>query len=155
MGLDYKIINFKPIITGNKSNEHYIDLLSDTFDKTKPVSGRPIIINKHYVGRPDLVSLACYGDDSYGDIICKVNGISNPFELNEDDLIFIPDIEYITGCLKADRQPSEIIKSDNDDITQPQEESFRKLVSDLRSPNEQTINDRNYVIDKSLGIVFY
>ena len=30
-----------------------------------------------------------------------------------------------------------------------------KLKSDTRSPNEATVGTKNYVIDKTLGIVFY
>ena len=78
--LDYKILDYKSKI--NKNNDTYIDLMSDSFNMSSVAfDGQVIIVNKYYVARPDLVSLAIYGTDDYADIICKINGISNPFPL--------------------------------------------------------------------------
>ena len=152
--LDYRIINYKPKIT--KNNEEYIDLLSDVFNKDELITGYPIIINEYYVARPDLVSLAVYGDDKYGDIICKVNGISNPFELNEDDMIFIPNIDYINSCVNCGKINSDIINDpQTDNIESKDNSNFQKRRNEERSPNEQTLGEDNYIIDKSLGVVFY
>jgi len=152
--LNYKIINYKPTITRN--NEEYFDLLGDVFNKDILITGYPIIINEYYVARPDLVSLAVYGDDRYGDIICKVNGISNPFELNEDDMIFIPNIDYINECVKASKINSDFINDPKTDTIELKDtNNYQKKKNELRSPNEQTLGDNNYIIDKSLGVVFY
>ena len=115
-----------------------------------------MIVNKYYVGRPDLVSLALYGDDRYGDIICKINGISNPFELQEDTVLIIPNFEFLNDCLYKDSVASDIIKDDKKEYIQfIDKNNKQKLKNESRSPNEQTIGDSNYIIDKSLGIVFY
>jgi hypothetical protein len=114
------------------------------------------VVNEYYVARPDLISLAMFGSDKYADIICKVNGISNPFELNEDDVLLIPNIEYLNDCLNKNREASEVIKDPQNDFIQPIDINNRqKKKNERRSPNEQTIGDSNYIIDKSLGIVFY
>ena len=42
------------------------------------------------IARPDLLSYDLYGDELYADILCKLNGISNPLELNEGMIIIIP-----------------------------------------------------------------
>ena len=73
--MDYKIINYKYKVYGE--NDSYIDLMSKSFKFPSKVDGYPIIVNKYYVARPDLISLAAYNTDKYGDIICKINGISN------------------------------------------------------------------------------
>lgn len=152
--LDYRIINYKPTVTRN--NEEYLDLLCDVFNKDELITGYPIIVNEYYVARPDLVSLAVYGDDRYGDIICKVNGISNPFELNEDDMIFIPNIDYINECVKASRINSDFINDPKTDTIELKDtNNYQKKKNEVRSPNEQTLGDDNYIIDKSLGVVFY
>ena len=87
-------------------------------------------------------------------MICKVNGISNPFELNEDMLVICPTRESIdrmfgygklNGGSELVKDGSRIAKSGNG----------AKLKSDTRSPNEATVDTKNYVIDKTLGIVFY
>lgn len=43
--------------------------------------------------RPDLISAAVYGNSLYAEIILKYNGISNPFTIQEDDLILIPNLD--------------------------------------------------------------
>lgn len=53
------------------------------------------VFQKHIVeddeeGRPDLISLTYYNDDSMTDLILKWNGISNPFSMNAGDEIEIP-----------------------------------------------------------------
>ena len=152
--LDYKLINYKPTIT--KDNETYIDLLSKTFNEEMTASFSPVIVNKYYIARPDLISLALYGDDKYGDIICKINGISNPFELNEDMVLLVPNVEYLNDCIMNNQKPSSIIENPKTDtIRTVDKNNMQKHVNDLRSPNQQIIGDSNYVIDKSLGIVFY
>ena len=152
--LNYRIINYKPTISRN--NEEYLDLLCDVFNKDELITGYPIIVNEYYVARPDLVSLAVYGDDRYGDIICKVNGISNPFELNEDDMIFIPNIDYINDCVKASKINSDFINDPKTDTIELKDtNNYQKKKNEVRSPNEQTLGDDNYIIDKSLGVVFY
>ena len=110
--LDYKILDYKSKI--NKNNDTYIDLMSDSFNMSSVAfDGQVIIVNKYYVARPDLVSLAIYGTDDYADIICKINGISNPFELNENDILFLPDIEFIRNCCKQSSSKSEIVETED------------------------------------------
>ena len=97
-----------------------------------------------------------YGDDRYGDIICKLNGISNPFELNEDDVLVIPNIEYLNTCIKKTRNASEMIDNPKETYIQKIDKNNKqKRKNEQRSPNEQVFGDSNYIIDKSLGLVFY
>ena len=153
--LDYKLINRKPTIKKD-NGESYIDLLPNSYDAELIMRAMPIIVNKHYVARPDLISLSIYGDDSYGDIICKINGIPNPFELNEDMVLIMPDVEYVKNCLLKTIKPSELIKDPKtDSIYQSHEFNMQKRKNEDRSPNEQLVGESNYVIDKSLGVIFY
>ena len=157
MALEYKILDTKATV--NVDGEEFIDLLTDNVIPLDIMSGQPIVVNEHYVARPDLISLAMYGEDDYADIICKVNGISNPFEINEDDILYIPSIETVMEFIKKTRKASEFVTSDKDDdvniSVNNESDNFKKLLSDTRAPNEQTINDSNYIIDRSLGLVFY
>ena len=50
-------------------------------------------VPKDYVMRPDLISKAVYNNSLYAEIVLKYNGISNPFTIDEGDLILIPDLE--------------------------------------------------------------
>ena len=152
--LDYRILEFKKTITVN--NETYIDLMSKTFNENEGFIGRPVVVNEHYVARPDLISLALYGDDKYADIICKVNGISNPFELNENDVIYAPALEYVMDCVKNYGEESEIIKNPQQDmIKNVKPDNKQKRVNETRTPNEQLLGDKSFIIDRSMGMVFY
>lgn len=152
--LDYNIINNKNIVMHN--NNKYIDLLSTTFNKDIKLSGSFVYINEYYVARPDLVSLVKYGTDKYADIICKVNGISNPFELNKGVYLYIPNIEILDNLLEINNHESDFIDNTvNDKLYNNTTINYQKNKNETRSPNNQIVGKTNYVIDKSLGVIFY
>lgn len=179
--LEYKILGNKATTRLVKNGEVFncVDLLSDTYVRNIGISGNPIIVNEYYVARPDLISQAMYGSDKYADILCKINGISNPFELNEDMMIFCPTIDYLTKLIKSDVPASSLINNNaskasgqnsngtfenniqnkltnkNESTIEKQHDQLQKLKTERRSPGDQTIDDNNYIIDKSLGIVIY
>jgi hypothetical protein len=81
-------------------------LINKTADTVKFIMTQPTMIfrnkedvtllNRAHVvdvdesGRPDLIALQYYGDQSKLDMILKWNGISNPFSINEGDVLEIP-----------------------------------------------------------------
>ena len=153
--LDYLILEKKPNIQIN--DEVGKDLLYKTVDLEKNYSGGFLEVNEYYIARPDLISLACYGTDKYGDIICKVNGISNPFELNKGMILFIPTYESINNIL--DIKINSSIKTqkleDANEIAVILREGNQKAKNEKRTPANQIVGDKNFIIDKSLGLVFY
>lgn len=149
--LDYNILQKKPILSFN--NDEYIDLSPQTYYVKDNIRGELLVVNQYYVARPDLISLAIYGDDKYADIICKINGISNPFELNENDILFIPNISELIDLTKNQDNPSKLVSESSDLLKKNYD--MRKKLSEKRSPNEMVISDSNYIIDHSLGLVFY
>ena len=154
--LDYSTLKNKPTIVLN--NENTIDLLYKTIDYVNNGTehGNFLQVNEYYTARPDLISLACYGDDKYGDIICKLNGISNPFELNEGMVLFIPTFEYMTSIIDQKSKFKNTNKiEDKDTIALNQKIGAQKQKNEKRSPSQQLVGDTNYIIDKSLGVVFY
>ena len=58
------------------------------------------------VGRPDLICLKYYGNGEDIDYLLKFNGISDPFSINEGDILKIPLLDE-TNYKKLDR-PSEV-----------------------------------------------
>ena len=194
--LDYPILRKKQTINIVKDGEAtmMIDLLSDVIKKDVPLRGKTIVVTKDYIARPDLVAFVTYGTDAYGDLICKLNGISNPFELNEGMILFVPYIDSLQDIIKASGSTSELVSPNsktnsngqddnifgeffssmisNSRIKQEKESntvarntriptigkemsSNKKLRNEKRSPAEQTIDDKNFTVDRSLGIVIY
>lgn len=150
MGLDYRTLKYKP------TKEDHVDLLAKTWRTDYEMNlVNPIIVNEYYVARPDLISLAVYGTDEYADLICKWNGISNPFELNEDMIISLPPVEYLQlGTKTRETTACELISKDST-IQKPKSLNQRKK-SDARSASQSTIGDKPaFVIDKTLGLVIY
>ena len=155
--LDYNILKYKLSILIN--DETGIDLLYKSLkyniDEIE-LEGKYIYVNEYYIARPDLISLAVYGDDKYADIICKINNISNPFELNEGHILFIPSYEYIENMINT----TDINKTDSriendEEISLSNKIGAQKEKNEKRSPAQQLVGDQNFIIDKSLGIVFY
>ena len=93
-----------------------------------------------------LISLDAYGDTCYADIICKLNGISNPFELNIGMEIIIPVPEDI-GLFYV--EPGEM---DDDNIYKPTPVT---KTNKKRGANEAVIGDSRFKIDAVNGIIIY
>ena len=179
--LEYKILQNKAPITIVKNGETFncIDLMTESYVKDIGIAGQPIIVNEYYVGRPDLISQAMYGTDKYEDILCKINGISNPFELNENMMVFCPTADYLTKLIKPGSPHSALINKNastakgtnsngtsenptnnsltnkNESTISKEQTNLQKLKSDRRTPGDQTVDENNYIIDKTLGIVIY
>lgn len=92
-------------------------LLNKTADTVKFIMTQPTMIfrNKESItllndahvvdsdecARPDLIALQYYGNQSKLDMILKWNGISNPFSINEGDVLEIPSAN--TNFFKLER----------------------------------------------------
>lgn len=166
-------------IVKNGESYYCTDLMTETYVKDIGIAGQPVVVNEYYVARPDLISQAMYGTDKYADILCKLNGISNPFELNENMLVFCPTGDYLTKLIKTGSAASALITknassntgvnsngttedfvgikltNNNDSTISKETKNLQKLKSERRSPGDQTIDEENYIIDKTLGIVIY
>jgi hypothetical protein len=83
----------KPAIKG-KNGEIIRDLTQTMFDfKTNsfvPMSAYKV--PKDFAMKPDLISQAVYNNTAYAEYILKYNGYSNPFTIDENDVIIIPDL---------------------------------------------------------------
>ena len=155
--LNYASLASKPemsrTIDGKKVS--YKDLLCHTLNDEESVfEGIEFIrVIADYVARPDLISLAVYGTDQYADILCKINGISNPFELNEGMILLIPNLSTITFFYK-NRSASATFESDSTPISSTKK-NFQKTKAERRRPAEQTVGSKNFVVDLSNKMIIY
>jgi len=61
--------------------------------------------------RPDLVSQAMYNTDEYTEFILKFAGISNPFTLDKDDTLLVPNITQAKGMMEYENR--DVLDDDN------------------------------------------
>jgi hypothetical protein len=102
---DSFILFRKPEKVKQDTKETIVDLAARTL---KSVNARMQTIAKAIDGeqaRPDLVSVRVYGEDTYQDQICKMNGISNPYSLNVDDVLVIPNNVSFSRDVQVESEP--------------------------------------------------
>lgn len=161
MALTYTILNKKHIIRKKSNFEdtksvECIDLLSKSLKYSPIYEAELIVVPKEYVARPDLISLAVYGSDEYADIICKVNGISNPFELGEGQRLVCPSVHSLENMLYEPCEANVFINDPKQDSILNNVKNNKKNVNSKRSPNEATVFDKNYTYIKGVnGLIFY
>lgn len=128
-------------------NEKIVNLLDKTFRIPKEFSYNIVEITSDYIARMDLLAKQLYGDIRYQDVLCKLNGISNPFELNEGMVLVIPSPDNIMSFMKT---PT-IAECDETNNVKP----VAKNKNEKRKPNEAIIGDSRFKIDRERGIIIY
>lgn len=144
------ILSHKTSIKSKKFNEEIIELCSPVFSMPKGFRYKVIRVSKLHIARPDLLSYQLYGSDIYGDLICKINGISNPFELNEGMILVIPSASDLDSFYSNINYLDEI-NADGDDYTKP----VAKSRSEKRRANEAVIGDSRFKIDSTNRVIVY
>jgi hypothetical protein len=90
--MDSRLFELKNIRT-DESGQEYLDLTQHTFIYRYSSSIKSVYrVEQDTVMRPDLISYKFFGTDKYADAICKVNGIYNPFSIEEGKVLVIPNI---------------------------------------------------------------
>lgn len=150
----YTTLENKNTIKSDYLNEDIINLLDKTFMLPQDFQFNILEINQEYIARPDLISLDAYGDTMYADVICKLNGISNPFELNEGMQIILPSPDIITDFVVNPSQAS----TDKDDInseSKTNNQPIAKTKNEKRKANEAILGDSRFKINKANGVIIY
>jgi hypothetical protein len=143
---NYLTFKDKSIIKSEYLNEDIYDFLDKTFEIPSNFTFDVVRVESQYIARPDLLSYDLYGTDIYVDIICKLNDISNPFEMNEGQLIVVPSSNYLN-----DFYIKPIITEQDNAVDKPK----AKPKQQKRKPNEAVIGDKNFTIDTKKRIVIY
>ena len=150
----YSTLGFKSDIKSEYLGESIHNLLDQTFEITDTYSYNIFEVTKEYIARPDLISLDAYGDTMFADVICKLNGISNPFELNINTKLIIPSPENIMDFTRTP-YVNEIDENwCNNSITNSNTDKVKTKKS-KRQPNEAIVGDSRFKIDSNIGIIIY
>jgi hypothetical protein len=107
-------------------------------------------VTNEYIARADLISYDAYGDTMYADVICKLNGISNPFELNAGMKLIIPSPESIMDFAV---KPS--LKDLDSNWGSSTRSRTTKTKKSKRQANEAIVGDVRFKIDKTNGVIIY
>ena len=129
------------------------NLLDITYAIPNSFDYKIYIVNEDkYIARPDLISYDFYGDPVYADVVCKFNGISNPFELNKGMMLALPAFKDVQNFLtKPTINEQESGLKDSDEYVKP----VPKSKSEKRRPNDAIIGDKRFKIKAVDGIVMY
>lgn len=148
MILNNSLLKDKPVIHSDVVGEDIIHMGARTFMYPITMSYSIFRVSPMHVGRPDLISQLMYGSDEYGDLICKINGISNPFELNEGELILLPAFEDLEHFFTMD-VIDDALTSEKSGSPAP------KTRNEKRRANEAITGDTRFKIDKEHRIIIY
>ena len=152
---DY-LIMFQSAILYHKTTFHsdFLDediynLLDRTYALPKDFNFKIFKVDQEkYIARPDLVSYEAYGDFMFADIICKLNGISNPFELNKDMILIIPSQDCVQNFIQA-APIREMESSNTEEVPKPKQKTSK------RASNDAVLGDKRFKIDSNKRIVIY
>lgn len=145
--LTYSVLNFKREIDSDYLGERVYNMLDHTFQIPDNYIYNIFTVTEEYIARPDLISLDAYGDSMFADVICKLNGVSNPFELNTGMKLIIPSPESIIDF--AVRPGDDFI----DDVYVSTVST--KTKQSPRQANEAILGDSRFKIDASTGVIIY
>ena len=93
-----KILENKLLV--EKNGEKFVDLTTKSIEySTIGKAVDIVLVGEDMCMRPDLLSKSVFGNDEDYDMLLKYNGISNPFSINENDLIYVPDLSFMYESL--------------------------------------------------------
>lgn len=147
----HTVLNNKKEIFSDWLNDRVYNLGDPTFQIPSDYQYEILEVTEKYISRPDLLSNDIYGDVIYSDLLCKLNGISNPFELNEGMILIIPSPDSIMSFMK-DPTISECDTNQDDSLAN---KPISKQKNEKRKANESVVGDTRFKIDKNKGIVIY
>lgn len=148
----YPVLIKKNAIHSDYLDQDEIDLLSHTFSFPSSFQFNVFHVTKEYIARPDLISLDAYGDSMFADVLCKINGISNPFELNEGMNLVLPSPDTV---LNFSHDPSAESESEDKDASSSAGPTPAQKASRKRKANEAVIGDSRFRLDPQNGIIIY
>jgi hypothetical protein len=148
------LINKSTIKSNILDGQEVVNLLDKTFRIPPEFSYNIVEISSDYIARMDLLSKRLYGTIRYQDVLCKLNGISNPFELNEGMKIIVPHPEDILNfVLHPIKKAVDTTVSDDQSIVisaNPMKQKREK-----RQANEAIVGDERFRIDRNSRIIIY
>ena len=140
MPLVYTKLSFKKEFNSDYLGEKMQNLLDATFNIPQSYSYNIFEVTEEYIARPDLISYDAYGDSMYADVLCKLNGISNPFESVDS---------YKEGVYNSFNSGNTNGNKNGGDLL------VGKTKQSKRKANEAILGDSRFKINTADGIIIY
>lgn len=136
--------------TISKNGIEIIDFCEPTllpdFNNPNFVLDNLVKVNSDYISRPDLLCLVFYNDVSKVDLLLKFNEISDPLDINEGDLIFVPNADKATSFYKQpDKEPEQTTNNFTDSSKKSKKDQTRlEILKKISSStkNGSTLNTK-------------
>ena len=116
----------------NNDGIELVDLSDSIFNSNlKAVTCSFYKVTKEMQMRPDLLSIASFGEDTYAEMIIKYSEICNPFAIEEDDVIAVPSLNSVYNEVK------DVILSNNteDESTYNLVKNYHKYIDKSKVPS--------------------
>jgi hypothetical protein len=158
--MEYFTLNGKKTKYSEHTGENMYDLLDRTFVIPQSYSYNAYSVTENYIARPDLISYDAYGDTRYADVICKLNGVSNPFELNENMVLIIPTPDCISDFLAHPEKTEDYDDNWGNDSNISNSSNTGKILDNKDKNINKRVNDAingdvGYIIDTRGRVVIY
>jgi len=120
------------------NGEEILDLTTPSVDTEVKIGfSRLIMTTEEHIMRPDLVSAMYCGNQKNMGILLKVNSISNPFSIDSNEVLFIPDSETINKLPR--KQTPEL----QDDIRKSFRKKLQERISKVSEERKEYLNSVN------------
>ena len=147
--MNYRVLENKNPYLDPRSGEYIKDMLTLSYIIPNGLNYILFKVTADYIARPDLICLAHYGTDDYVDIVCKFNGISNPYELNEGDILALPEVADMARFIYSMDDIQQTFETKDNSKPTP------KAKKEKRKANEAVVGDKRFRIDKESRVVVY
>lgn len=147
LSVNKRIFNPNPEDQSNSFGIWDLTESSINYDVTSMNSRKLFRVTSDLAMRPDLISLYQTGDPKYCGSIMKVNGISNPFSIEEGKILFIltPQIITRTYDRKKQQNSSNSVSTSNtplDNLKKAQESKKYKVSEGRKNFLEKSIKNK-------------
>lgn len=147
LSVNKRIFNPNPEDQSNSFGIWDLTESSINYDVTSMNSRKLFRVTSDLAMRPDLISLYQTGDPKYCGSIMKVNGISNPFSIEEGKILFIltPQIITRTYDRKKQQNSSNSVSASNtplDNLKKAQESKKYKVSEGRKNFLEKSIKNK-------------
>jgi hypothetical protein len=144
---------FNPNLEDSSNSFGIWDLTSSSisYENVNVSSRKLFIVTEDLRMRPDLISTYQIGDDSMAGSLMKINGISNPFAIDEGQYMVIPTPDTVrsTYSSKKNKNSSQSSSDTNtvlDDLKKAQESKVFKVSSGRKKFLENNIKKTPQVV---------